>query len=277
MAVDPRRRQLGDFLRTRRTQLDRAAFGLPPVTRGRGMGLRREEIAYLSGVSVTWYTWLEQGRPINPSRQVLDAVARTLRLTAAERAYVLSLAGAATPATGAAEAAEVPPHVQHLLDALQTSPAFAIAADWSIAAWNRAYQALYPGVATVPAQDRNLLWLVFTDPDVRAMLPDWAADSRHFLAEYRAEAAPRLGEAAHADLVERLGRASEVFRAAWRDHDVEGFTSRERRFHRPEVGDLDFEHHRLELSDVPGLHLVVYTPVSGTPTAERLARLLAGS
>lgn len=266
-------RELGDLLRARRTRLGRADLGLPPVGRGRTTGLRREEVASLSGVSLTWYTWLEQGRDIHPSRQVLEALARTLRLSMAEHAYVLSLAGYSAPQPQAAPIADAAPaHVQRLLDALGGCPAYAVAPDWQITGWNAAYAALYPHVATVPVADRNLLWLVFTDPYVRDLLPDWELTSRRFLAEFRAEAGPRLGEFAY--LINRLLDASAAFRAGWDSHGIEGFTSRERRFHHPVAGDLHFEHHRLAPSDHPELHLVIYTPLPGTDTPARLARLL---
>jgi transcriptional regulator with XRE-family HTH domain len=270
-----RRKELGELLRRRREQLVRAELDLPPVGRGRTTGLRREEVSYLSGVSVTWYTWLEQGRPMNPSRQVLDAVSRTLRLAPAEHAYVLSLAGyAPPPAVEVAPVAAAPAHLQRLMDGLGTSPAFAVAPDWGIAGWNHAYEALYPRVTEVDPADRNLLWLVFTDRSVRELLPDWEVDSRHFLAEFRAEAGPLLGHPAHAALVARLLDASPEFRAGWETHDLERFASRERRFHHPEVGELTFEHHRLAPSDHPGLHLVIYTPAPGSDTAARLDQLV---
>ncbi|MGW0735570.1 helix-turn-helix transcriptional regulator [Streptomyces sp. NPDC002851] len=274
------RAELGSFLRARRAALEPSAVGLPPAGPRRRGGLRREEVATLSGVSVTWYTWLEQGRDVQPSRQVLDAFARTLRLTATEHAYVLSLAGytpqaAADP--GPAEAA--PPHIQRLLDSLVCSPAYAIAPDWTITGWNTAYTALYPNVATAPPAERNLLWLVFTDPHVRALLPDWEVTSRRFLAEFRAEAGPRLGDLAQSPVIQRLLETSEEFRAGWASHHIEGFTSRERVFHHPHAGTLRFEHHRLAPADHPGLHLVIYAPVAdgdgGEPgTTARLRALL---
>ncbi|GAA5069378.1 transcriptional regulator with XRE-family HTH domain [Thermocatellispora tengchongensis] len=271
------RAELGDFLRARRGQITRAEVGLPPLGRGRrGVGLRREEVAVLSGVSVTWYTWLEQGREIHPSRQVLDAIARALRLSGTEHDYVLALAGYAAPRREAgAGPQEAPGHVRRLLDALAGYPSYAIAPDWGISAWNAAYARLYPNVASVPAVDRNLLWLVFTDPYVRALLPDWQVASRRFLAEFRAEAGPRLGEPGFTALIERLRAASPAFREGWENHDIEGFTSRERVFLHPVAGELRLEHHRLAPSDHPGLHLVVYTPMPGTDAAERL-RLLGG-
>jgi transcriptional regulator with XRE-family HTH domain len=255
--------------------LVRADLGLPALGRSRTAGLRREEVSYLSGVSVTWYTWLEQGRDINPSREVLDALARTLRLSPAEHAYVLSLAGYSAP-TPVADAGprEAPGSVQRLLGSLATSPAFALTASWGIVGWNAAYQALFPPIGEVTFEDRNLLWLVFTHTYVRRLLPQWDSDSRRFLAEFRAEAGSHLGEPEVAALVERLSAASPEFPAGWANHDLSGFSSRERLFHSPRVGDLRLEHHRLVPSDHPDLHLVVYTPVDDGNTPERLATLL---
>ena len=272
------RAELAAFLRARRENLARADAGLPTIGRARTSGLRREEVSYLSGVSVTWYTWLEQARDIHPSRQVLDALARTLRLTVTEHAYLLSLAGySADVASVTPPVAIAPPQVQRLMDALAGSPSYTVTADWRIAGWNAAYAALYPGVATARGEDRNLLWLVFTDPYVRELLPDWEVTSRRFVAEFRADAGPRLGDPAYLDLVSRLEQASPEFRAAWAAHDIDGFASRERLFRHPTAGLLTLEHHQLSPSDHPDLHIVIYTPVPGTDAAARLSALLDGA
>ncbi|PCE15805.1 transcriptional regulator [Microbacterium sp. SZ1] len=261
MATDEQqRKELGAFLRARREQLDRTGYGLPPAGRGWTIGLRREEISYLSGVSVTWYTWLEQGRDINPSRQVLDAVATTLRLTVAEHDYVLTLAGFAPQRPGGGEAVETAPaHVQRFLDALDEHPAYALAPDWGIAGWNAGYEKLYPNVASTPPEERNLLRLIFTDPAVRSLLDDWDDTSRRFLAEFRAEAGPRLGDPRYRDLIGRLVQESDDFRERWESHGVGGFESRERVFQHPTLGRLVFEHHQLRPSDQTDVQLVVYT------------------
>ncbi len=268
------RRELAEFLRSRRRQVDPRVAGVPAGGPRRTPGLRREEVALLSGVSHTWYTWLEQGRDIRPSRQVVDALARTLRMAPAEHEYVLRLTGhGGTAPAGAAEG--MPAHVQRLLDALGPSPAYAITAGWTIVGWNRAYERLYPGVAAVPAAERNLLWLVFTDPAVRSLLADWAGDSRRFLTQFRAEVGPRLADPEVVDLVARLEAASPHFRAGWASHDVDRFSSSERRFEHPQVGTLLLEHHQLTPADAPGLQLVVYTAAEGGDAADRLARLSA--
>lgn len=255
------RSELAAFLRARRARLDRATTGLPAGRGGRATGASREEVAVLSGMSVTWYTWLEQARAINPSRQVLDALARVLGLSAAEHAYLLGLTGyAATSLPGSEPVDALPGHLQRLLDGMPDFPAYAVAPDWTIVGWNAAYERLYPRIATVPAAERNLLRLVFTDPTIRALLGDWAADSRHFVAEFRAEAGARLGEPAYLRLVRGLQADSPEFAAVWADHEVARFASRERRFHHPALGETAYEHHRLIPSDSPGVHVVIYSP-----------------
>ena len=268
------RRELAEFLASRRRQLDPSEAGLPAGGARRTPGLRREEVALLSGVSHTWYTWLEQGRDIRPSRQVVDALARTLQMSAAEHDYVRRLAGyGGSVATDAP--AGMPAHVQRLLDALGSSPAYAITSGWTIVGWNRAYERFYPGVARLPAAERNLLWLVFTDPTVRDLLGDWTADSRRFLTQFRAEIGPRLADPEIVDLVARLQAASPHFRAGWASHDVDRFSSGERRFEHPEVGTLLLEHHQLTPADALGLQVVVYTAAEGADAAAKLARLTA--
>ena len=267
---------LGEFLKIRRGQSIRAEFGLPLIGKQRPSGLRREEVAYLAGVSVTWYTWLEQGRDVTPSRQVLDALARTLRLSGPEHAYLLSLAGYSAPQQGCVPASTTAPvQVQRLLDALVDFPAYAIWSDWNFSAWNTAYTALYPNVATTRDSDRNLLWLLFTDPYLRALLPDWERTIRYNVAAFRAEAGPRLADPPFAPLVRRLLEASETFRALWKSHPIEVLPSRERLLLHPVAGDLHMEQNSLTFANCPDLHVVICTPTPATDTAARLQRLLA--
>ena len=257
----PRREQLGALLSSRRRAASRSALGLPESSRRGDIGLSREEVAALAGVSGSWYTWLEQGRDIGVSRQVLAAVARVLQLTAAEADYVNGLAAPAEeePAEEAEESLPAP--LQRLVDALPF-PAFVVAPDWAIVGWNAGYAWLYEQIGTLPAEDRNLLWLVYTDPMLRRMLPDWERDSRRFLAEFRAEAGVRLGSERHRALVARLGETSPDFRVQWAEHAVERFASRQRVFRHTYDGRRVFEHHSMVPSDAPGLHVVMYVPVA---------------
>lgn len=235
-------------------------MGLPQAKRRGDTGLSREEVATLSGISVSWYTWLEQGRDINPSRQVLSAVARVLQLSEAEAEYVYALAAPAE-AGGSAPPEKAPEHLLRLLHSL-SFPAFIVASDWTIVGWNEGYEWLYGPIATLPSEERNLLRLVYTDPRLREMLPDWERDSRNFLAEFRAEAGVRLNSDRHRALVETLIAESDDFRAQWAEHAVESFKSRLRTFHHPSAGESVFEHHRLVPSDALDLHVVMYVPVA---------------
>jgi transcriptional regulator with XRE-family HTH domain len=265
---------IGQFLTSRRRQLVRAQLGLPQIARTT-RGLRREEVAYLAGVSVTWYTWLEQGRDVTPSRQVVDSLARTLRLSHAEHVYLSALAGHSAPQRAEDPSpGTVPAHMQRLLDSLADYPALVIAPDWAILAWNAVYAAVYPNVATVAPTDRNFLWLLFTDPYLRRLMPDWELTGAYNVASFRAEAGTRLDEPAFADLVSRLLQTSEAFRAVWASYDIETLPSRERLFRHPEVGDLHMEQHSLVPSDHSDLRLVTFIPMPSTDTVRRLRQLL---
>ncbi|GAA1291549.1 helix-turn-helix transcriptional regulator [Pseudonocardia aurantiaca] len=265
---------LGAFLRARRGQVVRGELGLPLIG-GRASGLRREEVAYLAAVSVTWYTWLEQGRDVAPSRQVLDALARTLLLSTTEHAHLLSLAGYSAPSPVADPVAPtVPGHVRQFLDSLEEFPAYAIAPDWGILAWNAMNTAVYPNVPTVAGSDRNMLWLMFTDPYLRDLLPDWERTARSYVAAFRAEAGPRLTDPPFALLVKRLLEASESFREIWESHSIDVLPTRERLVRHPVLGDLHLRQHNFTPADHPDLHLVIFMPVLGTDTSNRLHRML---
>jgi transcriptional regulator with XRE-family HTH domain len=265
---------LGQFLRARRKQLVRAELGVPPTTGRTASGLRREEVAYLAGVSITWYTWLEQGRDVTPSRQVLDSLARTLRLSHAEHVYLLALAGYGAPHPNPDPGPDaIPADVARLLEAFADFPAMAVTTDWTILAWNAAYEAVYPNVAKVAVAERNFLWLLFTDPYLRTLIPDWERTAVYNVASFRAEAGTRLDEPPFADLVGRLLRTSDAFRSAWESFDIDTMPSRERHFRHPEVGDLHVEQHILAPSDHPRLRLVTFIPVADSDTAIKMRSL----
>src|ERR1700742_2428459 len=151
-ATAARRTELAAFLRARRERISPEDVGLPPGTRRRTAGLRREELAQLAGVGVTWYTWLEQGRPINASVQVLDAVASTLRLDAVERAHLFRLADLPGAATAAADCPDC------------WLPACVLTERFDVIAWNAVYQSLFPSVTAAPPGERNTLLVSLTDP-----------------------------------------------------------------------------------------------------------------
>ncbi len=271
-AGDERQHDLGAFLRKQRENTSRTALGLPPI-RNRTTGLRREEVAAMSGISVTWYTWLEQGRDVTPSRQVLDAVARSLGLAQAQHAFVLSLAGYPATDFGSAQPITMPPSVQRLLDAQGVYPSYALSADWTIVGWNSTYGRFYPPAPATPVERRNLLWLTFTDPYIRSLVVDWEFTSSRVIAEFRAELGAHLHTPAIEILIDRLWRTSAEFRERWKAHEVTRFTSRLRTFRHPEVGDLQLEQHRMTMSGDPDLHVIIYVPDPDSGSLDRLHQL----
>ncbi|TAP27017.1 MULTISPECIES: helix-turn-helix transcriptional regulator [Micrococcaceae] len=253
-----RREELAAFLKDRRARADRASHGLPEVGRSRVRGLRREEVATLAGVSATWYTWLEQARDINPSRQVMQSLARLFRLSAVETSYLLSLAGHGELAPE--ESSPMTDALQRLLDVMNF-PAFLLSADWAIIGWNAEYAQLYPRITSVDVEDRNLLWLVFTDAQLREMLPDWEKQSRGFVGSFRAETRGWLSPSGETGIVARVSAASAEFAAIWNERDVAGFQTGERVFRHPAKGLTKYEQHNLTPAEAPDLTLLMYTPL----------------
>jgi transcriptional regulator with XRE-family HTH domain len=233
--------------------------------------LRREEVALLAGVSVSWYTWLEQGRPINASIDVLDSLARALRLDPVERGHLLELAG--HPAHQPIELGRdtCPAGVLGLLDAVVPAPAYAMGPLWDLLAWNASFAALFPDIEALPAEDLNLVWLLFGNANARALNGEWDAEARRTLSQYRAEVAPLRDDPMVAALVARLQGASQEFRDWWPRYDVAGFESHRRVFDHPVAGRLIFESEQLVPVASPDVRVVVHLPVAGDDSAQRLA------
>jgi transcriptional regulator with XRE-family HTH domain len=254
-----RRRELGAFLRSRRERIGPEQVGLPPSRRRRTPGLRREEVAQLAGVGITWYTWLEQGRDINPSEQVLDAIARTLRLDAHEHSHLFTLAGVATT-TVADQCLHMNPTVEPLVEQLEPWPAMIVNARLDLLGFNRVYASFFTDLETMPIEDRNLLWLVFTNPQWRATIVDWDDVVGRMVAEFRAAMAEHLDEPGWKTLVARLHAASPEFTAFWERHDVQGVESRTKRARHPAVGLLSLDYTNLWLGQGLGTRIVAFSP-----------------
>ena len=252
-----RRRELASFLRSRRERLAPEDVGLPPGLRRRTPGLRREEVAQLSAVGVTWYTWLEQGRPINASAQVLEAVARTLRLDPSERSHLFTLAAVADQSPPVVEACD--PAVRELVEGMDPYPAMLLSPRYDILAWNRAHAALQGDYSTIPRRYRNVLRLAFTQPAWRERIVD-QGDVAYIVARFRAASADHVGEPAWVELVEELRAVSAEFAELWDRHDVAGGTSHLKRFIHPELGVIRLNATSLTLADRPGVRLVAMTP-----------------
>jgi transcriptional regulator with XRE-family HTH domain len=272
VADQQHRSELAAFLRARREALTPEQVRLP---RGRGRrtpGLRREEVALLAGVSVTWYTWLEQGRRINASTDVLRSIGRALRLDEAGQQHLLSLArpiGEAPPSITSPD--EVPSALRRLIESFEPAPAYVLGPHWEFAAWNAAQARLYPPIELLDGLERNLIWVLFAHEEVRRLIVDWDLHARQALAEFRAATTAVRHDETMAALVGALSERSPEFRAWWPEHDVAGFETRIRRFDHPRAGRLTFEYQQLTPSEWPGLRVVVQLAVPGDDSARRLA------
>jgi transcriptional regulator with XRE-family HTH domain len=271
-----RRTELAAFLRTRRERISPEDVGLPVGTRRRTSGLRREELAQVAGVGVTWYTWLEQGRPINVSVQVLDAVARALRLDAIERAHLFRLADVpGATAVTTCDDCPLPAEVQQILDALPL-PASVVTERFDLLAWNRVYAALFPRVTSAPPAERNTLLSILTAPPCCTPVSDHGEYCDAMVAQLRAAYGRHVGDPAWTHFIRRLEAASPAFAKVWAAHDVAQPGSFMKVFRHPGVGSITTTSTSFAVHAVPGARMVVYTPAD-EPSKRAVARLAAGA
>jgi transcriptional regulator with XRE-family HTH domain len=268
-----RRAELADFLRKRRAHLKPEEVGLAGGGRRRTPGLRREEVAQLAGVGATWYTWLEQGRDVRASLDVLEAISRALRLTPAERTHLVLLGrGEEPPPCKSAE--RVSATVRRLIENLGPNPAYVIGRRWDYLAWNRAASAVFGDFAALPRAARNHVWVHFMDAARREMLPDWERSARLVVAKFRADSARHIGDPEFEQLIGTLRRSSPEFCQAWKRHEVARSGEGRKEIRHPQVGTLRFEHAVFHPTDSPEQRLILYSPLADEDTPAKLARLL---
>ncbi len=269
-----RRAELADFLRKRREHLKPDDVGLPNGGRRRTPGLRREEVAQLAGVGATWYTWLEQGRDVRASLDVLEALSRALRLTPAERTHLILLGRGEEAPTCKPPAERVSPTVRRMIESLGPSPALVLGRRWDYLAWNRAACALFGDLGSIPRPVRNHLWLLFMDPLRREMFRDWERGARLAVAKFRADSARHLGDPSFDELIQALRQSSPEFCKAWKRHEVSRSSEGRKHLRHPVAGSLVFEHVVFHPAEAPEQRLILYTPVPEEDTAAKLAKLL---
>jgi transcriptional regulator with XRE-family HTH domain len=258
-AGERRRAELGEFLKARRAGLSPGDFGMPPGSRRRTPGLRREEVALLAGVGVTWYTWLEQGRQINASTQVLDAVARTLRLDRAEREHLYRLAEA-TPLRTECARLVVPDTIREIVHSLEPLPARLINTRFDILISNQAAEELFWEWHTMPCIHQNTLWCCVTEPSARAKLVEYDSQVRYMVARLRAAYARHVGDPDWEEDIRRLASMSREFADLWVRHEVAEVEPRTLTYLHPQAGPLSFAVSELTLPGLPEARIVVYTP-----------------
>ncbi|CAN7515397.1 helix-turn-helix transcriptional regulator [Mesorhizobium sp. LjNodule214] len=271
---DSRRRELGAFLRSRRERLSPSATGIAAGARRRTPGLRREEVAMIAGVGTTWYTWLEQGRDVRPSVEVLTALCEALRLDAAEKRHLFILAGRQQPERRALVPERVDDPLLHMLQSLVLQPAYVVGRRWDVLAWNPAAVAVFGDYGLLDGDARNIVHMVFTNPHHRHLLVDWEQLARSVLASFRAESAKYIGDPDFERLIELMTRSSPEFRAWWPQRDVARRLSGVKHVRHPSAGAMAFEHMSLSIDDGSDMRLIVYTPLAEQNSIAKLQKLL---
>jgi transcriptional regulator with XRE-family HTH domain len=276
MSDEQRRQDLADFLRTRRMRLSPEQVGLIRGRRRRTPGLRREEVAQLANVGVSWYTLLEQGRDIHPSSEVLHSIADALQLTPDERQHLFLLADQQHLVNTHASQEQVSPALRRVLDALNPIPAYVIGRYWNYLAWNTAAEHILSLSKSVPPYEYNAVWRIFTDPMMHHTHknPTWEQVAQKVLAEFRADIALYTSEEWLKRLIADLQRVSPEFRAWWPRHDVRVKSDTIKEIEHPVVGCLTFEHTTLQVPTMPELKIMIYTPLPETDTLEKLQQLM---
>jgi len=258
--TDLKRTELAAFLRSRRERIAPDDVGLPAGQRRRTSGLRREEVAQLAGVGVTWYTWLEQGRPIHASAQVLDAVARTLQLDAVERQHLFRLAEAPDLAPADALTPPLAPQIQPILDQLSPLPAYVLTERFDVAAYNAGYAALFPRVADTPPGERNIIFSCFTSYPCCSAYQNSDGMRAALVAQLRAAYGRHIGEPAWTGFIKKMEAASPEFARMWATQDVAYPASVTKEFRHPLYPRLPMTSTGMALQGCVGTRLVVYTP-----------------
>ena len=273
---------LGQLLRSRRERLAPADVGLPAglsAGRRRTAGLRREEVAMLANLSVTYYPFLEQGRPVRPSAQVLDALAAALRMSAAERRYLYVLAygpgdaggsargapGASGAPSGSAPPELLDPAVADLVQRLEPFPTLVKGRRWDVLAANPAARELFGDWAAGPPGERNLVRWMFTTDQAREVYLEWEPEARAMLGRFRLSAARYPDDPDIAALIAELQRDSEQVRDWWPRHDVTAIGgSGSKKLRHPRLGPVEYSHAVLQVADQPDQTLVTYALVTGS-------------
>jgi transcriptional regulator with XRE-family HTH domain len=256
--TDPRRGELGNFLRSRRERLSPKAVGLPAGRRRRTVGLRREEVAELAGIGVDWYVRLEQGRTVSPSVTTIDALARALRLSKVEHAHLRALTGTGDRRAFARES--VPGAIRRLVESLE-QPAYVAGRRWDVLVWNKAADEIF-AFSRLPEADRNTLICMLTNPVTRRLFgTGWADEAKRMVAQFRATHDLWAGDPAFLDLLARLQRGCPEFEGWWKSHDIRPVAVGQKLLKHPRKGVLRLEHTSFQANDDAALKLVIYTPV----------------
>lgn len=275
MAINSRRYlELADFLKTRRARILPSQVGLSSGPRRRTPGLRREEVAHLAGIGLTWYTWLEQGRHIHVSAQVIESISKVLLLDQQERLHFYTLANQPPPAELPPFQGTINPVLQNILDNLALCPAYIMDARWNVLAWNQAARLVFGYSSEMKLRERNIIWMMFTNKDYKQLFLDWENHTRCMLGRFRSACDQYLESPWIMQLVRDIMQESKEFESIWSYHDLKNNDDIYQRLSHPLVGTLFLEFSSFDVSDNSGFKLIIYTPVANTDTDIKIQSLI---
>ena len=269
-----RYKELADFLKTRRAKILPSQVGLPSSTRRRTPGLRREEVAQLAGIGITWYTWLEQGRPIRVSAQVIESLSKVLLLDKQERNHLYLLANQPLPSDAPAYQDAVSPLLQQILDHLTLCPSIITDQRWNVIAWNKAASLVLGDFSKMNARQRNIVWAMFTQPYYKQLLVDWEQHAKGLLGKFRSTCGQYIEDAWLNQFIDELKTQSDEFNLWWPLHEIKGRSEVYKQLNHPTAGRLDFGVSNFDVSDNPNLKLIIHTPLPDTDTTAKMKVLL---
>lgn len=267
--------QLAHFLKSRRARLSPSDVGWSKASRRRVPGLRREEVAELAEIGVTWYTWLEQARDVNVSASTLERIAGALRLEAEEREHLFLLAGYPAPLPLACSGDQLMSTVRQVLSSLDPNPAIVLNRRWDVIAWNDAAALVFTDFALLPELRRNWVWLTFTDAAFQCLIVDWKRFARCVIAHFRADSAAHATDSRWIELTAALEHRSPQFREWWSSHEVVSSLDWRKELLHPTAGALFLDSIGFEFPRPSSLKLVTYTASPDTDTNERLYALVS--
>lgn len=269
---------LSAFLKGQRAKISPESVGLPPGTRRRTPGLRREEVAQLAGVSTTWYTWLEQGRDIQVSSSVLDCVASALQLNADERRYLYSLAleSGAEPYTVKHEAVKISPSLQKIITELKYCPVMISDRKCNIVGWNRAAAYVFLDFDRIPPEERNMIRLLFTRREFQRLAVNWEQFASGFLSMFRSYYGQYVEDEWYDHFLEEMKNGHPDFNRMWEQSQVSYAPEVHLEFRHAKAGKMVYELTSLKVYGNDDLRCSIYTPAPDTTTEAKLRQLMEG-
>jgi transcriptional regulator with XRE-family HTH domain len=271
-----RLQELSEFLTTHRARIQPSDAGVLGGSRRRTPGLRREEVAAIAGVSTTWYTWLEQGRDIKMSVQVLDSIALALQLNEDERQYLFMLAlEQPAPTTFVDKIPTVSPALSRILTELHDCPTIISDRRCNIVGWNQAAAAIFLDFAMIPEEQRNMIWLLFTRKELKALAVNWHDFVKGFLAMFRSYYGQYVGDNWYSEFIEQMSKQSQDFKTFWNQSDVSSAPEVIIEFRHAKVGKMLFDLTTLQVQGRTDLRCSVYTPSPGSDTDSKVRLLMS--